>query len=160
MPCPRFCLLNAITLPLQQVYNGKLQAQHFYKKSEFHTDQYPFAFFPHKYNADAIDTDLDGRVSAAGRVAGNRDTLPACLPVVRLSISLSPPPSPARALSHMHVHTSTVPWSLVLPTRISSPTSCSARSRIFLASVVTFPFSTNSRSRKCARAPMLTLPFV
>jgi hypothetical protein len=52
-------------VPSSKVYNGKLRAQMFYKKLEFHTDNFPFAFFPHKYSADEIDRDGNGRVSVA-----------------------------------------------------------------------------------------------
>lgn len=45
------------------MYNGKLRAQTLYKGSEFATSELPYAFFPHKYNADAIDRDRDGVVN-------------------------------------------------------------------------------------------------
>ena len=45
------------------LYDGKLKSENFYSKDEFNTATVPYAFFPHKYNPDAIDKDVDGVIN-------------------------------------------------------------------------------------------------
>ena len=60
-------------LSSSKLYNGKYIPKTFYKAvSEFHSGNHPFAFFPHKYDADAVDVDKNGEISAAEDAAPQR----------------------------------------------------------------------------------------
>lgn len=52
-------------MPFSPIYNGKLRPQTYYNGSEIRAGSfYPFGFYSHKYNTDAVDTDVDGVFTA------------------------------------------------------------------------------------------------
>ena len=63
---------DPVFMNFSPIYNGKQRAETFYNTSEIRADStFPYGFYPHKYNSDAVDQDT-GELSAREENCCNR----------------------------------------------------------------------------------------